>query len=83
MFGPKRAGRTLRLFWRIRQRMRAVSARCRSEQMHRVRRPQSDRHEGDAEHAKTAGEKVSAIMPVMTVADASTMPIWYAADATS
>ena len=51
--------------------------------MHRVRREQPDRHEGDAEEAKAAGEKLSATMPVMTVAEASTMPIWNAADATS
>ena len=59
MLGPKRAGRMLRLFWRIRQRMRASrdSAAIPSEQMHRVRRPQSNRHEGNAEHAKTAGQE--------------------------
>ena len=32
---------------------------------------------------RPAGEKLSTTMPVMTVADASTMPIWNAADATS
>ena len=85
IFRPKRAGRALRLLWRIRRRMRAdvTRARRRSVQMHSVRREQPDRHEGKSEHAEPAGQKLSTTMPVMTVADASTMPIWKAADANS
>ena len=51
--------------------------------MHGMRREQPDRHEADAEQAEADGEIARAIMPVMTVADASTMPIWNAAEATS
>ena len=82
MFAPKRAGRAMRLLWRIRRRMRAGPAPT-SEQMHRVRREQPKRHEAEAEQAEAAGMKLSTTMPVMTVAEASTMPIWNAADANS
>ena len=44
----------------------------------------ANRHEGDARARRDRRrKKISATMPVMTVADASTMPIWNAADATS
>ena len=55
LFRPRRAGRAMRLFWRIRRRMRARSTA--SEQMHRVRREQPNRHEADAEHAEAAGKE--------------------------
>ena len=63
---------------------RAAAQACRSEQMHRVRREQPNRHEGEPEQRRARRrDSVSTTMPVMTVADASTMPIWNAADATS
>ena len=82
LFSPQRAGRTLRLFWRIRRR----AARGSPSAQNRCTACGANRPiamKADAEHAETGGQKVSATMPVITVADASTMPIWNAADATS
>ena len=58
IFRPKRAGRALRLLWRIRRRMRASrgGAAPGSEQMHRVRREQPNRHEGQPDQAEAAGQ---------------------------
>ena len=51
--------------------------------MHGMRREERDRHEAEDGHRQPDRQISNAIMPVMTVADASTMPIWKAAEATS
>ena len=52
-------------------------------QMQQMRREQADRGNAEPAIASAPETQASTIMPVMMVADASTMPIWNAAEATS